>query len=143
MLYTDDSRGQLPHIKPDTAGIPITSEEIQHVIKRLPMKKASGHDCVLTEMLVAAGEYVLEQHVVNNHGYFQEELNKYIFITLTKISGTTKCEQMSNTTKLLLCMVMNSGCGRTLQEIAPEQYSVMPDKGTSNSIFLMNVRESN
>ena len=23
-LYKDDSRGQLPHIKPDTAGIPIT-----------------------------------------------------------------------------------------------------------------------
>ena len=41
-LYKDDSRGQLPHIKPDTAGIPITSEEIQHALKKMPMKKAPG-----------------------------------------------------------------------------------------------------
>ena len=41
-LYKDDSRGQLPHIKPDRAGIPITAEEIQHALKRIPMKKAPG-----------------------------------------------------------------------------------------------------
>ena len=35
VLYKDDSRGQLPHIKPDTAGIPITSEEIQHAMKQM------------------------------------------------------------------------------------------------------------
>ena len=58
-LYNDDSRGQLPHIKPDTAGIPIFSEEIQHGLKSMPMKKAPGPDGVLTEMLVAAGEYGL------------------------------------------------------------------------------------
>ena len=46
-LYKDDSRGQLPHIKPGTAGIPITLEEIQHV---------------LTEMLVVAGECGLENN---------------------------------------------------------------------------------
>ena len=34
-LYKDDSSGQLPHIKPDTAGIPITSEEIHHALKRI------------------------------------------------------------------------------------------------------------
>ena len=39
-LYRDDSRGQLPHIKPDTDVIPITSEEIQHALKRMPMKNA-------------------------------------------------------------------------------------------------------
>ena len=43
-LYTDDSRGQLPHITPDTADIPITSEEIQHALKIIPMKKAPGPD---------------------------------------------------------------------------------------------------
>ena len=37
-LYKYDSRGQLPHIKPDRADIPITSEEIQ----------APGTDGVLT-----------------------------------------------------------------------------------------------
>ena len=45
-------------------------------------------------MLVAAGEYGLEEitiltHMVNSHGYFTEELNKSIFRTLPKISGTT------------------------------------------------------
>ena len=38
VLYKDDSRGQLPHIRLDTAGTPITSEEIQHTLKRMPMK---------------------------------------------------------------------------------------------------------
>ena len=97
-LYTDDSRGQLPHITPDTADITITSEEIQHALKRMPMKKAPGSDGVLTEMLVVAGEYGLEEltmltNMVYNHGYFPEELNKSIFITLPKISGITKCEK--------------------------------------------------
>ena len=48
VLYKDDSRGQLPYIKPDRAGIPITSEEIQHALKRMPMKKTHCLDGVLT-----------------------------------------------------------------------------------------------
>ena len=40
-LCKDDSRGQLPHLKPDTAGIPITSEEIQHALKRMPSEESS------------------------------------------------------------------------------------------------------
>ena len=82
-------------IRLDTAGIHITSEEIQHALKIL--KKAPGPDGVLTEMLVATGEYGLEEltritNMMYNHGYFPEELNKYICITLPNISGTTKCE---------------------------------------------------
>ena len=46
VLYKDDSRGHLPHIKPDIVGISITSEEIQHALKRLPMKKAPDPDGV-------------------------------------------------------------------------------------------------
>ena len=82
-LYKDDSRRQLSHIKPDTAGIPITSGEIQYALKRMPMKKSPVPDSVLTEMLVAAGEYGLKEltmhtNMVYNHGYFPEELNKSI-----------------------------------------------------------------
>ena len=112
------------------------------------MKKAPGPDGVLTEMLVAAGEYGLEEltrltNMVYNHGYFPEELNKFIFITLLKISGTTKCEKhrtisiMSHITKLILRVVMNRVRGKTLQEIAPEQYDFMPDKGTRNAMFVL------
>ena len=51
----------------------------------MPMKKVPGPDGVLTEMPFAAGEYGLEElnrltKMVYNHGYFQEELNKSIFI---------------------------------------------------------------
>ena len=57
----------------------------------MAMKKAPGPDGVLTEMLVAAGEYGLEEltrltNMVYNHVYFPEEVNKYIFITLLKIT---------------------------------------------------------
>ena len=34
-------------------------------------------------------------------------------------------------------VVMNRVRGRTLQEIAPEQYDFMPDKGTRNAIFVL------
>ena len=147
VLYTDDSRGQLLHIKPNTTGICITSQEIQHALKRMPMKKAPGPDGVLTEMLVAAGEYWLEEltrltNMVYTHGYFPEELNKYICITLSKISGTTNCEKhhtislISHITNLSLRVVMNRVRGRTLEEISPEQYGFMPDKGTLNAIFV-------
>ena len=76
-----------------------------------------------------------------------EELNTSIFITLQKISGTTKCEKhrtislMSHITKLIICVVMNRVRGRTLQEIAPEQYGFMPDKGTRNAIFVLRAIE--
>ena len=53
VLYKHDGRRQLPHIKPDTAGIPITSEEIQHALKIMPMKKPPGPDGVLRGMIVA------------------------------------------------------------------------------------------
>ena len=100
-------------------------------------------------MLVAAVEYGLEEltrltNMVYNHGYFREELYKSIFISLLpKISGTTKCEKyrtislMSHITKLIIRVVMNRVRGRTLQEISPEQYGFMPDKGTRNAIFVL------
>ena len=44
---------------------------------------------------------------------------------------------MSHITRLILRVVMNRVRGRTLQEIAPEQYGFMPDKGTRNTIFVL------
>ena len=38
----------ISHIKSDTAGIPISSEEIQHALKIIHMKKAPGPGYVLT-----------------------------------------------------------------------------------------------
>ena len=71
--------------------------------------------------------------MVYNHGCFPEELNKSIFITLPKIS------LMSHITKLILRVVMKRVRGRTLQEIAPEQFDFMPDKGTYNDIFVLRI----
>ena len=43
---------------------------------------------------------------------------------------------MSHITMLILRVVMNRVCGRMLQEIAPEHYGFIPDKGTPNAIFV-------
>ena len=44
---------------------------------------------------------------------------------------------MSHVTKLVLRIRINKIRGRTLHEIAPEQYGIMPDKGTGNAIFIL------
>ena len=76
-------------------------------------------------------------------GSFPSELNKSIFITLPKVNGTIKCEKhrtislMSHVTKLVLRTDINRIRGRTLDEIAPVQYGLMPDKGTGNAMFVL------
>ena len=44
---------------------------------------------------------------------------------------------MSHVTKLVPRIVINRIRGRTLHEIAPEQYGLMPDKGTGNAIVVL------
>ena len=59
------------------------------------------------------------------------------------MNGATKCEKhrtiglMSHITKLVLRIVINIIRGRTLQEVSPEQYGFMLDKGTKNAIFVV------
>jgi hypothetical protein len=82
-------------------------------------------------------------NMIYDNGRFGEELNKSIFITLPKVSGTAKCDKhrtislMSHVTKLELQIIMNRIRGRTLPEIAEEQYGFMPDRGTRNAIFVL------
>ena len=75
-------------------------------------------------------------------GSFSNELNKFIFIALSKVNGTIKCEKrtislMSHVTKLVLRIVISRIRGRTLHEITPERYGFMPDKGTINAICVL------
>ena len=108
------------------------------------MRKSPGPDDIVTEMLVAAGDMgIAELTKLSNmmyiQGGFPSELNNYIFITMPKVNGSTKCEKhrtislMSHITKLLLRIVINRIRGRMLQE----QYGFMPDKGTRNAIFVL------
>jgi len=112
------------------------------------MKKSPGPDNITTEMLVAAGDIGIEEltqlsNMIYSKGCFWSELNKSIFITLPKISGTAKCEKhrtislMSHVTKLILRIVINRVRGRTLREVSPVQYGFMPDRGTRNAIFVL------
>ena len=71
----------------------------------------------------------------NAHAYFLEELNKSIFTTKHEKHRTISL--MTHITKFILRVVMNRVRGRTLQEIAPEQYGFMPDHGTRNAIFVL------
>ena len=89
-------------------------------------------------MLLAAGDMgIAELTKLSNMMYIQ-----YI-ITLPNMNGATKCEKhrtislMSHITKLVLRNVINGIRGRTLQEVSPEQYGFMPDKGTWNVIFVL------
>ena len=103
-------------------------------------------------MRVAAGntgiaELTKLSNIMYIQGGFPSELNKSIFITLPKFClfkfRATKCEKhrtislMSHITKLVLRIVINRIIIRTLQEVSPEQYGCIPDKGTRNAIFVL------
>ena len=115
-LY-DDDRGEMPVITTGSIS-PITYQEVEYVLKRMPMRKSPGPDDIVTEMLVAAGDMgVAELTKLSNMMYIQggflSELNKFIFITLPKVNGATKGEKhrtislMSHITKLILRIVIN------------------------------------
>ena len=135
-LY-DDDRGEMPVITTGSIS-PITYQEVEYALKGMSMSKSPGTDDIITEMIVAAGD--MGMYI---QGGFSSELNKSIFITLPKVNGATKCEKhrtislMSHITKLVLRIVINRIRGRTLQEVSPEQYEFMPDKGTRNAIFVL------
>ena len=73
-------------------------------------------------------------------GSVPSELNKYIFIALPKVNGTIKCEKhrtislMSHVTKLMLLIIINRIRGRTLHEIAHEQYNNIYLKSNIQSV---------
>ena len=120
-LYNNDNRGDMPDIATEVE-TPITRREVEHALRGMPEKKSPGPDDQET---------------------FPSELNKSIFITLSKVNGTIKCEKnrtislMNHVTKLVLHIVINRIRGRTLDKIAPVQYGFMPDKGTGNAIFVL------
>ena len=95
-LY-DDDRGEMPVIT--TCSIsPITYQEVEYALKGMPMRKSSGPDDIVTEMLVATGDMGIADlkklsNMMYNQGGFPSELNKYIFIALPKVNGATKCEK--------------------------------------------------
>ena len=106
-------------------GSPIIHREVEVALIKLPMKKSPGPiDDITTEMLVAAGENGLIEltkltNMIYDHRYFPKEMNKSIFITLPKVTGTAKCEKhrtislMSHVTKLVLHVIMNRIRSRT------------------------------
>ncbi len=146
-LY-DDNRGEIPNIDTEQELSPITHTEVEFALKGMPTRKAPGPDDIYTEMLVASGEAGLTEltnlaNMMYTEGCFPEEMNKSIFITLPKVSGTAKCEKhrtislMSHVTKLVLRVLMNRIKGRTINEISNVQYGYMPDRGTRNAIFVL------
>ena len=79
-------------------------------------------------MLVASGEAGLTEltsltNMMYQEGCFPEKINKSIFITLPKGSGTAKCEKhrtislMSHVTNLVLRVLMNRLRARSLMGI--------------------------
>ena len=82
-------------------------------MKAMPMKKVPGPDNISTEILEVTEESGTPEltHLRNmmyKEGCLPDEMNESIFITIPKVSSTSKCEKqstiglMSHVTKLLL-----------------------------------------
>ena len=130
-LY-NDNRGDMPEIIAEVESS-VTQRELEHALRRMPMKKSPGPDDITTELLVAAGDIGITEltklaNMMYVQGSFSGELNKYICIALPEVNGTIKCEKhrtislMSHVTKLVLRIVINIIRRKTLHVIAPEQY---------------------
>ena len=127
-LYSDNNKGDIPQIE----GLnrePMTHREVEAALKRLPMKNSSATDDITVEMPVTAGqnglaELVKLSQIIYDKYCFPEELNRSIFISLPKVTGTDKCDKhltirlMGHVTKLVLQVIMNRLRCRTLQEVA-------------------------
>ena len=143
----DDCRREKPCIK-NTDGLPILKEELRSAVHKMSREKAAGPDGIYAEFIEALDEVGIEQmtnlaNEIYDRSKFPAEMCKSIFITLPKISGTSKCELhrtislISHVTKLILRILLERFRGRTAGEIAEEQYGFTPDKGTCNAIFLV------
>ena len=125
-LYNDD-RGDMPEIVAEVES-PITQREVEHALRGMPMKNTPGPDDITTEMLVAAGDIGITEltkltNMMYVQGSFPSELNKSIFIALSKVTRTIKHEKhgtislMSHVTKLVLRIAINRIRGRTCGKV--------------------------
>ena len=134
--------------KREKENLPILKEEIVKAIKSMPKGKAAGPDEIYTELIHALDDLGAEwmtkiANKIYDEGHFPTDMCRSVFITLPKKAGTTKCEfhrtisLMIHMTKVILKILLQRIRGRTKGEISEEQFGFMPDKGTRNAIFIL------
>ncbi|XP_020910637.1 uncharacterized protein LOC110248415 [Exaiptasia diaphana] len=146
-LY-DYDRNETPLPSNNTDGPPILKEEVRSALNKMLYGKAPGPDLIHTEMMEALEDLGVEKITRLSNLIYQEsqipvKMCKSIFITLPKKLGANKCELhrtislKSHVTKLVLRILLERIKGRTIGEMADEQYGFSQDKGTRNAIFIM------
>jgi len=142
-----DNRGKNENVR-KKGGNPIMKGEIMKALKNTAVGKATGPDEISIEMVSALEDFGIERltclaNKIYDEGSFPADMCKSIFITLPKKPGATKCELhrtislMSQLTKLILRIFLDRLHGRTVGEVAEEQYGFTADKGTRNAIFVL------
>ena len=128
--------------------------EVESTLKKMKRNKDAGPDEIVTEMLIALGNFGTETvtelvNRVHDSEDIPDNISKTIFIALRKKLGAISCELhrkislMSHVIKLILKIIMYRARGKIRREIGKEQCGFMEDTGTRNTIFMTRVHDTN
>ena len=145
-LYNDDR--EEPNITIEMEGPSILKCEIEKAMRKMKSGKAAGEDGIVIEMLRAMGDWGTEQILniasfMHNTGEMPKQMNKSIFVTIPKKTGTLDCGKhrtiaiSSQVSKISLRVVMERMRGKIRNEVGREQFGFMEGKGTANAIFIL------
>ena len=125
-----------------------TEDEVRDAIQKSARGKAPGPDDLQVEMIQASGDGGVTAvtkliNAIYQEGKVPEGMCKSVFIALPKKAGTTRCDEhriislMSQLTKILVRLLITRIKGRTMHDVAEQQYGFIPDRGTRNAIFIL------
>ena len=146
----DDRHKGKVSIRKDTQGPKILKAETENAINYTKNNKVAGPNEIAVEQIKGLGEFGIEKlafisNEIYDNGKIPEDLSKSRFITLPKKSGLIECELhhtislTSNTTKILLRVLMKRARSKLRTEIPNVQYGFVEDKNTRNAIFIVHM----
>ena len=149
-LYKDESRSEAYMGELEEVGCSIISEEIAHMIKKLPKGRACGIENIPEELIQSMGEKGMEIMVklinkIYNSDYIPDDFRKSIFIPVPKVNRAQECNDfrtialISHASKILLHLIKRRIAPIIERQLADSQMGFRKGKGTRDAIFQLRI----
>ena len=135
----------------DILGQPITTKEIHEQISKLKLKKASGMDCILNEMIKHGRYYLMPSleklfNDILDSGTFPTHWNIGVIKPLYKRKGDKRSPANYRGITLTSCLgklftsILQSRLNKFIEQhniLNPEQFRFRPNSRTTDSLFIL------